>query len=80
MGVPANRNDYVYWEDEYKLAFDDLSAEQRQFLVKLNNRLSEIEKGIREEGQALIDQLKKESGTPTTGWKILKSRAGYCFS
>ncbi|MGD9973324.1 MAG: hypothetical protein AB7S77_09710 [Desulfatirhabdiaceae bacterium] len=59
MGIPANRNDYVYWEDEYKLAFDDLSAEQRQFLVKLNNRLSEIEKGIREEGQALIDQLKK---------------------
>ena len=44
MGIPANRNDYVYWEDQYKLGFDDLSAVQRQFLEKLNNRLTESAK------------------------------------
>ena len=64
MGIPMKRNDYVPWEDEDKLHFDDLSAEQRQFLVKLNNRLTEIEKGIKKESQALVDQLEKRVNDP----------------
>ncbi len=79
MGIPANRNDYVYWEDKYKLAFDDLSAEQRQFLVKLNNRLTEIEKGIRKEGQALIDQLKKRIRASDDWLEDFGINSGYCF-
>jgi hypothetical protein len=59
MGIPVKRNDYVPWKDQYELAFDDLSVEERQFLVKLNAKLTEIEKGIKKEGQTLIDQLKK---------------------
>lgn len=59
MGIPVERNDYVSWKDHYELAFDDLSVEERQFLVKLNEKLTEIESGIRNDGQTLIDQLEK---------------------
>jgi|GEM_PF-3076879 len=59
MGIPVKRNYDVSWKDQYELAFDDLSAEQRQYLIKLNEKLTEIEKGIKNEGQTLMDQLEK---------------------
>lgn len=59
MGVPVHKENYVRYEDRHKLAAEDLSAEQRQFLVNLNSKLTEIEKDIKVEAQALIDQLDK---------------------
>jgi hypothetical protein len=59
MGIPVNKENYVRYEDRYKLKAEDLSEEQRQFLVMLNSKLTDIEKGIKREGQALIDQLEK---------------------
>ena len=59
VGIPVNQKNYVRYEDQDKLAAEDLSAEQRQFLVNLNSKLTDIEKGIKVEGQALIDQLEK---------------------
>jgi len=59
MGIPVHKENYVRYEDQHKLRAEDLSTEQRQFLVNLNSKLTDIEKGIRMEGQALIDQLEK---------------------
>ena len=50
MGIPVNQEDYVRYEDRYKLKAEDLSSEQRQFLVNLNSKLTDIEKGIKREG------------------------------
>jgi hypothetical protein len=55
----VERDDYVRYADNKKLYSEDLSAEQRLFLSQLNRKLIDIEKDIRKECQANIDQLKK---------------------
>jgi len=55
----VKRNDYVRHENQNKLHAEDLSTEQRQFLLQLDNKLVDTEKGIKKECLALMDQLEK---------------------
>ena len=60
----VERDDYVRYEDKNKLKAEDLSTEQRQFLVQLNEKLVDIEKGIKKECQSLIEELEKRITDP----------------
>ena len=60
----VERDDYVRYEDKNKLKAENLSTEQRQFLVQLNEKLVDIEKGIKKECQALIEELEKRIANP----------------
>ena len=55
----VERDDYVRYSDGRKLEAKDLSVEQRQFLSQLNRKLTDTEKGIKKECQAIIGQLDK---------------------
>jgi hypothetical protein len=55
----VERDDYVRYGDDKKLNAEDLTVEQRQFLSRLNRKLTDLEKDIKRECQAIIDRLEK---------------------
>ena len=62
--LPDISSDYVRLENWNKLRAEDLSTGQRQFLAQLNNKLADIETGIKKECRGLIDQLEKRINDP----------------
>lgn len=64
MFIEIQRHRYSRYEYQYKLEIEDLSQEQRQFLTDLNNKLTDIELGIKKECQLLNTELEKRLNDP----------------
>jgi hypothetical protein len=64
MFIEYKRNEYVRYEHRHKLAIEDLSPDQRQFLMNLNSKLADIEQGIKKECQVLNAELERKLNDP----------------